>query len=201
MSSASAVARRMRKKEEAEKTRKKVRLEPQELEVKTEKGLNEDEKMKPNVAKAIGKATKERRGEMLRRRNQRKKVTRPIAVKKEIKAEAPVKEEKGEESDVKPTVETKETLIKIKAEKVEKRCCEGGYEVHTDEETCSDVSGSRCVQYLNLLQFVVVVVNFRHACARFWVWQDPNPPLKFFDGFPSSEYEDLKARIAKVLGR
>ena len=171
MSSASAVARRMHKKEEAEKTRKKVRLEPQELEVKTEKGLNEDEKMKPNVAKAIGKATKERRGEMLRRRNQRKKVTGSIAVKKEIKAEAPVKEEKGEESDAKPTVETKETLIKVKAEKVEKRCCQGGYEVHTDEETCSDVSGSRCVQYLNLFQFiVVVVVNFRHACARFWVW-------------------------------
>ena len=153
-------------------TRKKVRLEPQELErvVKTEKGLNEDEKMKPNVAKAIGKATKERRGEMLRRRNQRKKVTGSIAVKKEIKAEAPVKEEKGEESDAKPTVETKETLIKVKAEKVEKRCCQGGYEVHTDEDTCSDVSGSRCVQYLNLLQFVVVVVNFRHACARFWIW-------------------------------
>ena len=182
MSSASALARRMAEKKKEEKTRKKVRLEPQELEVKTEKGLNEDEKMKPNVAKAIGKATKERRGEMLRRRNQRKKVTGSIAVKKEIKAEAPVKEEKGEESDAKPTVETKETLIKVKAEKVEKRCCEGGYEVHTDEETCSDVSGSRCVQYL--LQFVVVVVNFRHACARFWIWQDPNSPLKFFDGFP-----------------
>ena len=169
MSSASAVARRMHKKEEAEKTRKKVRLEPQELEVKTEKGLNEDEKMKPNVAKAIGKATKERRGEMLRRRNQRKKV------KKEIKAEAPVKEEKGEESDVKPTVETKETLIKVKAEKVEKRCCEGGYEVHTDEETCSDTSGSRCVQYSNLFHFVVV--NFRHVCAIFRIWRDP--PFKF----------------------
>ena len=169
MSSASAVARRMHKKEETEKTRKKVRLEPQELEVKTEKGLNEDEKMKPNVAKAIGKATKERRGEMLRRRNQRKKV------KKEIKAEAPVKEEKGEESDVKPTVETKETLIKVKAEKVEKRCCEGGYEVHTDEETCSDTSGSRCVQYSNLFHFVVV--NFRHVCAIFRIWRDP--PFKF----------------------
>ena len=171
MSSASAVARRMHEKEKEEKTRKKVRLEPQELEVKTEKGLDEDEKMKPNVAKAIGKATKERRGEMLRRRNQRKKVTGPIAVKKEIKAEAPVKEEKGEERDAKPTVETKETLIKVKAEKVEKRCCQGGYEVHTDEETCSDTSSSRCVQYSNLFHFVVVV-NSRHVCAIFRIWRD-----------------------------
>ena len=179
MSSASAVARRMHKKEEAEKTRKKVRLEPQELEVKTEKGLNEDEKMKPNVAKAIGKATKERRGEMLRRRNQRRKVTGSIAVKKEIKAEAPVKEEKGEESDAKPTVEAKETLVKVKAEKVEKRCCQGGYEVHTDEETCSDVSGSRCVQYL-FQYVVVVVVNFRHACAKFLDSARPQPTLEVF---------------------